>query len=115
MGQDPKSAQVALHQGFRTTSLKRTVVSDNQTFEGKGDTFHTAKWTMTDYQNPHYCSPSEGSIPKSEGDNLRESLKKYHRIGSSGLNLTCQGLLLGMRDGGHRDSGAELTLACGSQ
>jgi hypothetical protein len=43
MGQDLKSAQVVLHRDFRTTSLKMTAVSDNQTFEGEGDAFHTVK------------------------------------------------------------------------
>jgi hypothetical protein len=36
-----------------------------------------------------------------------ESPRKNRRIGSSGLNLTCEGLLLGMRAGGHGDSQTE--------
>jgi hypothetical protein len=32
-----------------------------------------------------------------------EAPHNYHRIGSSGSNLTCEGLLLVMRAGGHRD------------
>jgi hypothetical protein len=36
-----------------------------------------------------------------------ESLCKNHRISSSGLNLTYEGLSLGMRAGGHGDSKTE--------
>jgi hypothetical protein len=36
-----------------------------------------------------------------------ESPRKNQRIGSSGLNLTYEGLLLGMRAGGHGDSKTE--------
>jgi hypothetical protein len=36
-----------------------------------------------------------------------ESPRKNHRIDSSGLNLSCEGLLLGMWAGGHRDSNTE--------
>jgi hypothetical protein len=34
---------------------------------------------------------------------FRESLHTNHRSGSSGLNLTCEGLLLGMRVEGYRE------------
>jgi hypothetical protein len=34
---------------------------------------------------------------------LGESSRKSRRIGSSGLNLACEGLLLGMWSGGHGD------------
>jgi hypothetical protein len=48
---------------------------------------------------------SEGSMPTSEGDTfLGESLRNNHRTGSSGLNLSREGLLLGMRARGYRDS-----------
>jgi hypothetical protein len=33
-----------------------------------------------------------------------ESPHKNHRISSSGLNLSCEGILLGKRAEGHRDS-----------
>jgi hypothetical protein len=39
----------------------------------------------------------------SEGDSFLESPHKDRRIGSSGLNLACEGLLLGMRADGHGD------------
>jgi hypothetical protein len=34
---------------------------------------------------------------------FEESPHNYHRIGSSGSNLPCEGLLLGMQAGGHED------------
>jgi hypothetical protein len=39
--------------------------------------------------------------PNEGGRRFWESPRKDHGIGSSGLNLTCEGLLLGMRAEGH--------------
>jgi hypothetical protein len=43
----------------------------------------------------------------SDGDAFLESPLKNHRINSMGLNLACEGLLLGMQAEGHRDSKTE--------
>jgi hypothetical protein len=66
---------------------------------------------MSDHQNLHYSSWSKHSIPKSEGDAFGEPPHRFRRIGSSGLNLFCDGLLLGMRVGGPEVAEAEVTLA----
>jgi hypothetical protein len=57
--------------------------------------FYIAKLITLAHQNPNQDLWGEGSIPRSEGDTFKES-HEYRRIGSSGLNLTCEGLLLGM-------------------
>jgi hypothetical protein len=65
---------------------------------------------MPDHQNLRYSSRSKCLIPKSEGDAFGEPPHRFRRIGSSGLNLFCDELLLGMRVGGPEVVEAEVTL-----
>jgi hypothetical protein len=59
------------------------------------------------YQNPRHNQRGEGLTPTSEGDAFLEFPRKDHSIGSLGLNLACEGQLLGKRAEGHGDSKME--------
>jgi hypothetical protein len=75
----------------------------NQAFEGKGDAFQQRS-------REHLIIETLVSAHKAKVQSQRvrmtlfmKSLHNYHRIGSSGSNLACEGQQLEMQAGGHRD------------
>jgi hypothetical protein len=85
---------------------KCTKIFGHRTFEGKGDAFLRKRHQVnTRSLNPQYSSRNhEGPIPMHEGDASKELICINHRFGSSGLNLAYEGLLLGMKSEGHKDT-----------
>jgi hypothetical protein len=85
---------------------------DHRAFEGEGDAFMRKRFKET-----HTCrrlnitlENSEGPILMREGDIFGELVRINRSFSSSGLNLTGEGLLLGMQKGGHKETPTKLHL-----
>jgi hypothetical protein len=77
----------------------------HRAFECEGDAFARKKNQVNVRSpNPQYsCQNGEGPIPIREGNTSREPIRITRRFDSSGLNLACEGLLLGMRSEGRKE------------
>jgi hypothetical protein len=104
MGRDSKVAQVAVNWELHSNLPKRLRDFDDQAFKGEGDAFQQRQT-----QCPIAETPINMNKVKVQSQRVRvtlsgESPHNYRRIGSSGLNLACEGLLLRMRAEGHEGS-----------
>jgi hypothetical protein len=103
LGQVSKIAQVALHQDLCTSLLKRTANFGNQAFEGEGDAFQKQSRERLDTESLIIAHKVKVQSQRARVSLFGESPHNYHMVNSSGLNLTCLGLLLGMQAEGHGD------------
>jgi hypothetical protein len=86
-------------------------IFSNPAFEGEGDAFPRERIKEGLLLGESHQKNKKVQSQCASVTLLGESVCINHSFGSSGLNIVCKGLLLGMRKGGHKENPTKLYLA----